>query len=161
MSVQILGERTVGECIPSMLSVNARLLADVQAKIAAAIALQARITLTPPTLTASLTAALALVARLQASIALGLPSVSLDLTAMLKVIASLQVDLQAALAINVAFGTGGIAALSYEGPIGSMGGELTGALETLFPPTNEALGLVLIASEPASRAALQLVFGIG
>jgi hypothetical protein len=160
MSVVVLGERTVGEFVPAALSVNATLLADIQAKLAGAIALQARLVITPPSLLASIAAAESLLLNLKAALALGLPSASLDLTAMLKVIAALDLQVQEALSFNIAFGTGGVMGLAYTGTVGAMGAELGATVETLFPPTNDAVALVLIASDPATKIAMNLVFGV-
>lgn len=158
MAVTILGERTVGECVPSSLAVNARLLADLQARLQGAIALQARLAITPPSLDASITAAVKMLANMRLSVAL--PGASLNFLAIVKVIGELTVRVQEALSLNIAFGTGGVMALAYAGQSGAMGGELNSTVQTLFPPSNDAVALVLIATEPATRVAMNLVFGV-
>lgn len=156
MTVAVFGKKTVGECVPAALSVNAKLLADIQVKLAAALRLQAHIAVTPPSVTGNLKAAIKIVESLQ----LRPPGVALSLAAFADVIAALNAKLAAALQFNVAFGASGVVALGYAGAIGSMGSELTASVETLFAPTNEAVALVLIASDPATKVAMELVFGV-
>lgn len=158
MTTTVLGERTIGECVPAALSVNASLLADIRAKLAAAVKLQAKLVVTPPSLAANLQAAIKIVESL--TIRPQLPGATLDLTAFASVIASLTAALNAALTFNLALGTAGVMALTCEGPIGAMGTELTSTVETLFPPTSEGFALVLIGSTPEVHAAMRIVFGI-
>jgi hypothetical protein len=169
MSAEIVGEYTVGECIPIGVAAKAALdvslglqLPELQAKLAGLLEIQASLTLTPPSLAASLSAALALVASLEASIALGLPSASIDLSVIAGIIAELniflgQLNAQLALSLGfgVTFGTPGVHLLKAEGPIEDIGSELAPLIQSLAGSGATGHALVLVATEPGVWAALQ------
>jgi len=76
MTATLVGQVSIGQCVPTTASLVGASLTQLQAQLVGAIAAQAHIAITPPTLATSLTAALALVESLKASIALGLPGVN-------------------------------------------------------------------------------------
>lgn len=86
MSYSYLGSLTLGQCVPTALSAQGALdasigvsLPEIQAKITGMLALQASLTITPPSIVASLEAALDMLVELQASLALTMPELSVTL----------------------------------------------------------------------------------
>lgn len=163
MAVTYLGGLTVGECVPAAVTMQAQLLADLQAQLAAQVSLVAQLNLNPGsfTIAGSLEFAVGLVASIQAQIALGieLPSIQVQLDAAFALIATLQVSIDALLALQVAFGTAGVHAFAVDGAVNSIGGQLTSAFAGGFPgpgnqPTDYANALVLATSVPAAWAAM-------
>lgn len=163
MGVTYLGGLTVGECVPAAVTMQAALLADLQAQLAAQAELVLQLNLNPGsfTIAAALETALGLVASIQAQIALGieLPSIQVQLDAAVAFSAALQISIDLLLALQVAFGTAGVHAFSVDGAVNTLGGQLSGAFAGGFPgpgnaPTDYANALVLATSVPAAWAAL-------
>lgn len=165
VNAELIGQLSVGQCVPTTASMVATLLADFNAKLAGALQLQASVTLTPPTLAASLEAALALVAALQAqialSISLGLPEVSVDLTVMLSVIADLNASIAGLLTLQVALGTAGVYVIKHEGPSETHGPDVQQIVDNIAPPGNNVHSITLLATAPAVFEALGAVILTG
>lgn len=169
MSAAVLGSYTLGECLPIAVSAKGALdaslgiqLPELNAKIAGMLAAQAALTLSPPTLAASLSAALDLVANLQESIALGLPSASINLAVVAGIVAELNASLgalnaQVALSAGFAatFGVGGVRLIRADGPIETIGADLAGVLPSLGAPGADAHALVLAAVDSDAWAAIE------
>jgi hypothetical protein len=165
VSAEIVGQVSIGQCIPTTASLVATLIADFTAKLTGALQLQASITLTPPTIATSITATLELVAQLQAqlalSISLGLPEVSVDLTVMLAVIADLNASLAALLALNITLGTAGVYVLKHEGDAPTFGSEMQAQISTFAPAGNAVHAVTFLATDPAVFEALGTVLLTG
>jgi hypothetical protein len=165
-----VGTVTVGGAIPLALTAQAELdatlgvsLPEIQAKVDALIALTADLTLTPPTLAASLVNALALVAELQAAIALGVPSATLNLTAVAAALLDLQASLgtltaSAAFSASLAayFGQAGVSVYRYDGTLTQLPGAASGVVSGSTP----GVGVFLFATAGGTTAALEAVFGV-
>ena len=147
-----LGGVSVGALVPGIMPVYAGVLAE----------LQARLTLTPPTLAANLELAIAMVANLAAAISLGMPGIDFQVSACLQVIAELYAKIQ--LLLGLPFATAGVELYAYDGravdfgPLvtAQIGGGLGGGAPvdqmwaiiaaTRFSATWDAMGLVLKTS---------------
>ncbi len=169
------GEVTFGQALPIGLAASAGISASVglvlpsiQAQITGLIELQARLTLTPPTLAANLDAAIALVAALEASISVGVPGVDFQLAAVAELLASLQLSLGAlnaqlafALNLEVLFGTGGVLMYHYSGTADGIVVAAQSSFASLpgVDPATPVGGVFLIATTPGAAAAMDLIFG--
>jgi hypothetical protein len=170
-----VGELTIGGCVPLALAAKAQLdlalgveLPSLQARLAGLLALQARLSLTPPSLAASLDLALKLVAALQASIALGLPGISFQLQAAAALIAQIELDLgklqgSAAFAasLGLLLGAPGVFAYVYHGQVGHVGSELQTEINAAPPggsPIAQADALLLLTAMPATWTSMEAVF---
>lgn len=171
MTVHHLGTLNLGEAAPTALAAQGALdatigvaLPDIQAKLAGLLS----VNVLPPTLAASLNTALQLVANIQAAIVVGVPPVDFQLAALADLIGSLQGQLAAlqsqvafSAALGVTLGAAGIHMYGYTGEAGSLGNEFQGQLSGGFPggqPTDDTYAVMLAATTPAARAALQGFF---
>jgi hypothetical protein len=165
MTAQIAGQITVGQCSPNFASLVAQAMAELNAKLAGALQLQASITITPPTMAASLQTAVALVAALEAqialSISLGLPEVSVDLTVMLSVVAEINASLAVLIGLSELMAVAGVAVITHTGTAGSHGSEVQACVNSIAPPDNAVQSVTFLATEPAVFAALGAVLFTG
>lgn len=178
MTVQHLGALTVGACVPLALSATAQATAginaalpDLQARAAGLVQLAASLTLTPPSLAASLTAALDLVASLEAAVTLGLPGVDFQAAGVAELLLTLEAQigaLEASLSliasIEATLGTAGIHLYSLSGEAASVGQEVSAALSSGLPSGGgSSLGVVGVlllagAGSPDAQTALRAAF---
>src|SRR5690242_17248283 len=125
MSLTYLGSATVGDWVPAGLTMQAALLADLQAKLAAQLELVLQLNISPFrfTIQGSLDITLQLVAEIQAQISLGieLPSIQIQLDAAFAFIAVLQIQIDLLLKLQAAFGTAGVHGYAYSGPTNALG----------------------------------------
>lgn len=161
MTAELVGQVSIGQCIPTTAALVASALADINAKLSGAIALQAAITITPPTIGASIQAALDLVASLQATLALDLPGVNVDLTVMLSVIAELNASIAALLALSVTLGTAGVYVFTHNGDARSYGPEMQAQVSAVAPAGNVVHSVTFLATDPAIFEALGKVLLTG
>lgn len=153
MTARYLGSYSIGVAIPQIQILQLQLLLDLQTQLEAAIKASVSITLTPPTLTASLEAALALVASLKAAIALGLPDVSISADFMIDIIAALKLQVDLLLELGETLGVAGLLMFNYEGQSSRLGAEL-GAEVTRVVGDQPTQGLLLVATAPEVFVAL-------
>lgn len=156
MSAKLIRTATLGEALPAVASLEAAAKGDIAAKLAGAIAAQARITANPPTLAANLQVAQQIVASLQAAVAVGLPTADFQLAALATLIADLQAQLAALL--NLRLTEVGVSLYTWDGAqnLTSTGGIL---------PPGVALGtdsgaIILSAVAPGARAAIKALAGL-
>jgi len=163
VTVEYLGSLTMGECVPMGVLAQVKLtaslqlkLGELQAKLAALLALQVQLQVQLP----SITAALDIVASLQISP----PSLNLQISAVLALIAEIQVELasiQADLAfsaqLGLLFGSPGIHFYLYEGPSESFGPEMGSQVQTQLAGQRLA-GVTMLASDAGGVAALRTLF---
>lgn len=165
MSAELIGQLSVGQCVPTTASLVAQAMVELNAKIAGILAIQASLTITPPSLGLQLTAALNLVAALEAQIALGLtlelPAIQVDLTVMLSVLADLNASLAALLALSLALGTAGVYVIKQSGASRTYGTEMQAVVSSIAPPGNNVQSVTFLATEPAVFAALGKVLLTG
>lgn len=165
MAAEIIGQVSIGQCIPTTASLVAKALVDVNAKIAGILSLQASLTISPPSLDLQLTAALDLVAALQAQIALGiklkLPAIQVDLTVALSLLADLNASLAVLLALSVTLGTAGVFVIKDEGDSQRFGSDMQTVVSGIAPPGNVVHSITLLATDPAVFEALGKVLLTG
>ncbi len=157
-----LGSATVGAWVPSLDATIVATLPDLQAQLAGAIALAAQLTVSPPTIAASLTFATDMVAAINAQITAGIvfPSLSAQLSAISSLVATITATVNLLLAFEAALGTAGVHGYAFSGQASALGPELTVATSGGFPgggPTDNANALVLATTSPAAWAALSVV----
>jgi len=173
--LRYVGSLTLGQCVPIAVRASASIAASVafvlpslSAKLAGLLALQASLTLTPPSLTGNLQAALNLVSSLQASIGLGLPGVDFQLAAVAAALAEVQAQL-AAIGVQATFqaeldvilGTPGLHAWAYTGDADQLGPEFTAATSDGFPGgqgSDQAVAWIFAASDGGAIDAARQVF---
>jgi len=162
---EIVGQLSVGQCVPAFNSLVVKTAADIQAKLVGCASVSAKIAITPPTLEAKLTAATNLVAAIEAQIAasagLGLPAVQVDLSVMLAVKVELQAQLEVLLALLDAMATAGIAVISYTGDAPNHGAKVQEKVNAIAGPGNALQSVTFLATEPAAFAALGKVLLTG
>jgi hypothetical protein len=165
MTAQLVGNVSVGQYVPTALSLNAQLLAELQGKLAAALNIQAALTIQLPGLSAQLEGALAVAASLQAMLSAGLtvtlPGVSLSIEANLAVIAELTAQISALLALQIALGTAGVYVITHEGPSETHGPEVQAIVSDIAPAGNVVYSVTMLATVPAVYAALGAVILTG
>jgi len=136
---------------------------EANARLAGAIALQASLTITPPTLVATIAALAEMQVQLQAAFSLGLPSVSFNLSACAALIAEIDASLNLLIQLGLLWGVGGLFAYTYAGTGPGLGAALTTELATQWPdgtPSSSACQAIIIgATESASWAAMTSFFG--
>ena len=137
----------------------------IDAQLQGAIALQASLSITPPTIAATLEALATFEASLVAAADLGLPQVSFDLDACASLIASINASYGFLAALGGLLGdqTVGVYAYTYTGAADAMGGEITAELGTEwpdgFPSSSPCTAIVLGAVDATSEAALSDFLG--
>ncbi len=165
MAAALLGQLSVGQCVPTALTMNAQLLAELQGKLAAALNIQAALSIQLPSLSLQLEGALSAVASLQAMISAGLtispPGVNLSIDANLAVIAELTAKIAALIAIQVALGTAGVYVLRHDGPSETHGAQVQAVVDNIAPPGNNVHSITLLATAPAVFEALAAVIFTG
>lgn len=166
MTASLVGEFTLGECLPlaagAQVSLQAQ-LPELAARVAGALEAQAAVTLQPPTLAADLAAALGLVAQIQAAIALGLPSVTLDLALMASIVAELQASLgalQAQIALFACLGTPGVYLVAQDGTLGGLGADIGTAASVIGPSSTPTNAVALICTTPEAWAAVSVAMRV-
>jgi hypothetical protein len=161
----VVGQVSVGQCVPAMSSIVAKAAADISSKLVGTAAVSAAVSITAPTLAAKLTAATNLVAAIEAEIALsaglGLPEVKVDLSVMLAVEAQLKAQLDVLLALIDAMATAGVAVISYTGDASQFGTRMQEKVKAFAPGTNAMQAVTFLATEPAVFAALAKVLLVG
>lgn len=165
MAAELIGQVSVGQCVPATAALVAQMTAELNAKIAGILALQAQVTVTPPTLAASLEAAVALVAALEAQIALslslGLPEVSVDLTVVASVLAELNASLAALVTLTLAMGTSGVYVITHQGDASTHGPEVQAIVDGIAPAGNNVYSVTFLCTSPAVFEALSAVLLTG
>lgn len=164
-ALTFLGSQSLGAICPfAVTTVNgmiALLLPKLSAQLAGLLALQASLSVSPPTLSANLSVATQLLATLQASVRLGLPGIDFQVSAVAALLAKLQIDI-AGLVLPPIFATAGIDLYAYDGTPADFGGlvaaQLGGGLPGGTPPAGHCNALLLVAESPAVWAAMQTFF---
>jgi hypothetical protein len=157
----VMGEVSVGACVPSIFAPIAAVTASLQAKLAGLIALKARLTITPPSIDGNIKAALALLANLRLMLTLRLPGVDFQLAAIVALVESINLQLGILLGFGTLAATAGVLAATYEGDTKSFGSTVTGALGPGILGGNgfdEMYAVILAARAGVSIGALKGVF---
>lgn len=151
-----LGALTLSVAIPLLGLMDLALkpiIADLQARLAAAIKLSVSIGVQLPG--AALAAALSAVAKLT----LTPPSLSFAGTAALALIAKLTLQIEALLLLPQYNATAGVHLFVYEGRADGFGSSLEGAHVTMgLPPSADVYAVVLLGGAGATKTALKAVF---
>lgn len=152
MSFTFQGQVTLGGTLPLVLSANASALAEAQAKLTGALAAQAQIAISPPTIATQIDALLAAIAALEVAP----PGVALDASAIATAIAEIQATISALVGLNAALGQSGVHLYTWAGPAGeAVPGGIPGA-----GSQQAAFGVYLLTTVPATWSAMQQVFGL-
>lgn len=165
MTAAIVGQVSIGQCVPTTASLVASATTDLTAKIAGIVQLQAQIAISPPTIATQISALTSAIAQLEAalalSISLGLPEVSVDLTVMTGVLAELTASLAALAALTITLGTAGVYVLTHEGDAPTFGPEMQQQINGIAPPGNNVHAVTFLATDPAVFEALGKVLLTG
>jgi hypothetical protein len=153
MTYALIGELTLGACVPIALEAQAAVVPALEAKIAGLLDIQAALTVTPPTIAGQLAAAIEMVANLDASP----PSASIDLAGVAALLAEARASLSAWIAIGLSLGTPGLYAYTYEGTAGGLipGGIPKGGTGA------HVNAVIFIASDGGTWTAMQSCFATG
>ena len=155
-SATLIGTRSLGECLPGVLSLSVAAKGNLAAQIAGIIEAQARLTVTPPTLAGNIQIATEILASLQAAVAIGLPTVDFQFAALAEVLAALQAQLAAI--VDLRLGELGVSLYTYDGP--QVGTSTQGIVPPGVSPSQDSGALVLSAVAPGTRAALKALAGL-
>lgn len=163
MSLSYKGKLSIGGLSPLSVGASAAAFATLSAQVAGLISLQARLTVTPPTLALNISLVTQLLADLQAALTLGLPGVDFQIAACAAAVVSLEAQLALIAQLTATFGVPGIYVYSYDGPAVALGPALTSELAVMWPDgVSTALhsnALVLGTVTPAAWTAMGTFFG--
>ncbi len=154
MTVQTLGEVSIGDAVPLCFAVIQAQITALQPQITGLLEAQARLTLQPPTLTANLAA----VGAILASISVAPPKLDIQLAA----VAALLVKLEALIAtlnVQMALLGASVSLYAYDGPAGGLG-----EFATVVPggtPGAHCNGLLIATTSPAAWVSMRGVFQTG
>ncbi len=158
MAAELVAQVSVGQCVPTALALNAQLLAELQGKLAAALNIQAALTIQLPGIAAQLEGALAVAASLEAMLAAGLtvtlPGVSLSVDVNLALIAELTAQIAALLAIQIALGTAGVYVITHNGDASTHGQEVQSVVDGIAPAGNTVYSVTMLCTAPEVYVAL-------
>lgn len=161
-AITYLGERSFGDVIPIPQQAIAALLLQLQGKLAMLLKLKARLTLTPPSLSANVEIAAKLLAKLQASLSLGLPGASFQLDAAAALMLGIELQIEALLTLQTALGVG-VHAYLLHGKAGLVGDEFSAALgsgQLGDPNLTPVYGMAVIANTPAAETSLKAALSV-
>jgi hypothetical protein len=174
-----VGSLSLGQCVPLALAASAQLSASIgivlpklQAELAGLLALQANLTIHPPSIAANIDVVLQLLAGLQTSLTLGLPGIDFQIAAVLELVAKIQVDLGSlsaslsfGLNLQVILGALAIDLYVYEGAarqLGpALGQQLTNGLPSGTGPNHPCNAIVLATESPVTWGAMSKFFRTG
>lgn len=157
----IMGEVSVGAIVPAIFAPIAAVTASLQARFAGLLKLQARLSVTPPSIGENITAVGKLLANLKLMLTLNLPGIDFQVAAIAALMSSIEAQLAALLGFSELAATGGILAAAYEGTTASMAPTIGAAFTagSLGGSTVDACyALILAARATASIGALKGVF---
>lgn len=167
MALTYQGNLSVGQCIPSLLTLNAQLQAMVNVQLPRISAqFAASIAVTPPSLVTDLIANLTqMIAAMQALLATGLvilpPAISASLSAELgATLGQLNASLAAALALQALLDSAGVHLYTYEGRDVDLPGQLSSAIGLGLPGGSETFAVVMMVNTAGTVTALKTVMGV-
>lgn len=165
MSAEIVGQVSVGACVPTTAALVAQLMAELQGKLQGFLNISAALSIQPPALAAQVEGAIKIVAQLEAMVSAGLtvapPGVALNITAVAGLVAELNGRLAALLALSLALGTAGVYVMTYSGDAKTYGSQMQTLVSSIAPPGNAVQAVTFLATEPAVFAALAKVLLTG
>jgi hypothetical protein len=159
MTASLVAKVSVGQTSPALGSLIGQAVGSLSAQVAGAVALQASVTLSPPTLAARIEAAANLLASLQASI--DLPTVNVSVGIMGEVIVSLQAQLSLLLQLQNIMLTAGVYVFTHHGLAPTFGGEMQAKISPIAPPQNMVHSVTFLATDPAVFEALGAILLTG
>jgi hypothetical protein len=136
---------------------------SLNASLTGALALNASLTITPPTVALYLSALVELQAQLSLGISLGTPSVSFDASACAALVAQLELCFSLLITLDGLLGASiGMYAFTYNGAANAMGAALTGELSSTWPDGVSSSGAcnvaLLGAASPIAQTQLAAFF---
>ncbi len=165
MPAELIGSVSIGQVVPTTVSLVAQTLAELNGKLAGFLSIQLALSVQPPALDAQVQGLLATAASLQAQIAAGItvspPGVTLGIAANAAAMAELTAQIAALLALQVTLGTAGVYAISHSGDAATHGSEVQAIVDTIAPSGNVTQSVTFLATAPAVFAALGAVLLTG
>ncbi len=165
MTAELVGQVSVGACVPTTVALITQLSVELQGKLQGFLNVSAALSIQPPALAAQVDGALQLVSQLQGMVSAGLtvapPGVTLNVTAVAGLIADLNTRLAALLALTVTLGTAGVHVITHEGPARSHGSEVQSVINGIAPPGNNVHSVTFLATAPEVYEALGAVLLTG
>ena len=167
MSTTLQGSLNAGLLCPEVTASISFAGAQLEANLTAALAIQASVSITPPTLTAQLTAMLAVMteiqAALEAGITLGLPGVSISVAAAAELVAKAQLSLGNLSILLGLLGGPSMFVYSYSGgTVASLGADITAGMVAQPPPglaPGDPVSGILVGASPGAWAGISPYFG--
>jgi hypothetical protein len=167
MSALLVGSLNAGLLCPEVELSIGLAGAQLEANLTAALAIQASVSVTPPTLVAQLTAMLAVMteiqAALQAGIALGLPGVSISVSAAATLVANAQLALGNLSILIALLGGPSMFVYSYSGgTVSTIGSDLSAGITASPPPgllPSDPVRGLLVGASPGGWTGISPYFG--
>jgi hypothetical protein len=167
MTAALVGDLNAAALCPEIMLSIGFAAPQLQASLTAALAIQASVSITPPTLAVQLEAMLAVIANIQvaieAGISLGLPGVSISVSAAAELVATATLALGN---LSILIGLlGGPSFFVYEfsgGTVSTIGSDLATAITATPPPGltgASAVSGILIGAAPTPWLAVKPFFG--
>ncbi len=165
MTAELIGQVSVGACVPTTAALVAQVAAELNGKLQGLLSVSAALSIQPPALSLQVQGAITALAQLEAMVSAGLtvspPGVTLNITAVAGLIAEINASLAALLAITLALGTAGVYVFKQSGDARLYGTEMQAKVSEVAPPGNVVQSVTFLATEPAVFAALAKVLLTG
>jgi hypothetical protein len=135
MTATLIGSLNCAALNPISASVILPVGAQLEANLTAALALQASVSITPPTLAVQLAAVLEAAAAIEAGIALGLPGITFSVSAAASLVASARLAIGLLGDLTALLGGPAMYVYAYEGgTVSTLGSDLSSAIASQPPP---------------------------
>jgi hypothetical protein len=162
MGLAYVGEISLADLCPLVLTATGPLVTQLQAKLTGLLQLTARLKVTPPKVAASLQLAVQMVSALTAAVVVTPPGIDFQAVGIAKVLAQVQDNLGILVLLAGILNTEAFVFV-YDGPTTAFGPALTTALAPGWPdgtpPATEAHAIVIGGVSPLTIAALKKFFG--
>lgn len=149
MTLAYQGKLEIGAICPIVVTGTADAAAQLQANLTGALALEASLSITPPSVAEQITILTEFLAQLTAGVTLGVPSVSFNLAACTDLIASINASIGVLVTLQGLLGTAGVFAYTYDGAADALGAALTTELATQWPdgtPSTDHANAVILGT---------------
>lgn len=140
MTFAYVGEASLTGIAPLVANATLPAFSNLNSQLTAALALQASLSITPPTLAATIVATEKVLVNLQAAASAGLPNVSFNLSAVGGLIALLNVQIAYLRALQLVLSAGNVFLWTYDGAGNGFGPAFTSALATNWPSGSNPTG---------------------
>ncbi len=158
-----LASVNIGLLCPLVVSATGPIIADLQARLAGAIALAARLAIQLPTILTSVAGVAALLLSLEAALTAGLPGLAFQFQAIASALASLEAKLSLLALLTLSMSGGGAYVYTYAGAGADLGPALTSELATQWPDGTPSSGpanaLLMGVTSPVVWGTVSTFFG--